>query len=488
MTGGCPDDNTLVELAESLLDGARASEVERHVDRCARCTETLAGFARASHPSPEPVEGARLPRGARVGRYTILDVTGTGAMGTVYAAHDPDLDRTVAIKLIHPRRQATDAARARVFDEARALARLAHPNVVTVHDVGRIGDGVFVVMELVSGVSLTAWLAAARRSTAELRRVFLDVARGLEAAHAAGIVHRDVKPDNILVGVDGRARIGDFGLARAAVELGAGPGVAIAPGVTTEGGLIGTPAYMAIEQLRGEPCDARADQFAFCASLYEAWEGRRPFAGHTPAALIAAIDVGAIALPSRIPPGLWAAVRGGLAARAAERHVAMAALIAALETPAAARPRLASWKRAGIASAAVALAATGMVWIDAPVMARSGLQVSDGRVVAVIALAALVIGVLRLGEHHAARLAGLVHAIGGAIATATTLHDVASMHRRLPARISGLIAPGAGLWLDVLAFAAMTAIGVVLVARGGRPDAGAPPARGPRVDGLPTRG
>jgi hypothetical protein len=469
MTHACPDDNTLVELAEALLDVERVSEVERHVDRCARCTEALAGFARASHGDEPIAAGARLPRGARVGRYTILDVTGAGAMGTVYAALDPELERTVALKLIHPQRRANDTARARMIGEARALARLAHPNVVTVHDVGRAGDDVFVVMELVAGASLTAWLAAAERSTAELRRVFLDVARGLEAAHAAGVVHRDVKPDNILVGADGRARIGDFGLARAELDHGDADDGAPALGLTADGAMIGTPAYMAPEQLRGEACDTRADQFGFCVALYEAWEGRSPFAGSTPGALAAAIAAAPPGTPARISPALWSAVRVGLASTPAARHPTMATLIAALEAPAAARTRLTSWKRAGIASAGVALLATGMEWIEAPLVGRSGLQVPDGQLVAVIAVIALIVGLSRVGERHTARLAGLVHAIGGALGTTTAIYDLVSFERRVPPQLTGLIAPGPGLWLDLIALAAMTAIGVVLVARGRRP-------------------
>jgi serine/threonine protein kinase len=359
--------------------------------------------------------------------------------------------------------------------EARALARLAHPNVVTVHDVGRAGDHMFVVMELVSGSTLTAWLAAADRSPAALRQVFLDVARGLEAAHAAGIVHRDVKPDNILVGSDGRARIGDFGLARAAA-LGAESldGSIASPAqtgsliATAAGAMIGTPAYMALEQLRGEPCDARADQFGFCVALFEAWERRRPFAGDTASALAVSIGAGAITPPTRMPAGLWHVVQRGLAAEPGSRYSGMSALVAALEAPVDTSKSVVTWKRAGHASAALGLLGTCMDWVSSPLLSRSGLQTGDGQLIALMTLVALITGLVHARQGRSGRAAGWVYLIIGALGTAAVSHDVSALRRAMPDSMAALVSPGAGMLLDFVALAAMTVIGGVLIVRARR--------------------
>src|SRR5580692_182497 len=162
----------------------------------------------------EPGPGA-LERGAAIGRYTILAPVGTGGVGEVFAAYDPELDRKVALKLLRAHGDASDVrAQARLLREAKAMARLSHPNVVAVHDVGAFGARVFVAMEFVDGLSLKDWLADAARTRAEILGVFLAAARGLAAAHAAGLVHRDFKPGNVMVGRDGSVRVMDFGLAR----------------------------------------------------------------------------------------------------------------------------------------------------------------------------------------------------------------------------------------------------------------------------------
>ncbi|MCW5808271.1 MAG: serine/threonine protein kinase, partial [Deltaproteobacteria bacterium] len=206
--------------------------------------------------------GAELLPGTRVGRFEVLDERGRGAMGVVYAAHDPQLDRRVALKLVDDAR-GDDRARLALLREAKALARVTHPNVLTIYDLGTYEASVFLATELVEGESLAAWSARAHgwRTTVA---VFLDAARGLAAAHAAGVVHRDFKPANVLVGADGRMRVCDFGLARFA-EAAAGPRE-----------LVGTPVYMAPEQRRGEVADARSDQYAFCVAWHEALFGHRP--------------------------------------------------------------------------------------------------------------------------------------------------------------------------------------------------------------------
>lgn len=212
-----------------------------------------------------------LDRGASVGRYVILETVGSGGMGIVYAAYDPELDRKVALKLVRPDRF-RQASRLRLLREAQAVARLSHPNVVAVHDAGTWasldGDQVYVAMELVQGRTLRQWLQAAPRSWREVLAVLLDAGRGLAAAHAAGLVHRDFKPDNVLIGDDGRVRVADFGLVLRAEDS------------KEEGdpsGAMGTPSYMAPESLRGEPADARTDQYGFCVTVWEALHGERPF-------------------------------------------------------------------------------------------------------------------------------------------------------------------------------------------------------------------
>ncbi|MCA9693542.1 MAG: serine/threonine protein kinase, partial [Myxococcales bacterium] len=214
-----------------------------------------------------------LQRGDSIDRYLILARLGEGGMGLVYAAHDPELDRKVAIKLL--RGDPTDSgARDRLLREAQAMARLSHPNVITVHDVGTARGHVFVAMEYVEGGTLGTWLEEQERGWRAVLDVFLAAGRGLAAAHEAGLVHRDFKPDNVLLERDGRVRVADFGLAR--YGLGAAPthppapaeaptdmtrtGVSLNTKLTITGATVGTPAYMAPEQLGGVDVDARADQ------------------------------------------------------------------------------------------------------------------------------------------------------------------------------------------------------------------------------------
>lgn len=251
----CPDENTFVDLLERRLDEDAARALESHVDACRTCASVVAALAREtwSHGSPsEDRDGesgwaAWLPAGSTLGRYVLLHSLGSGGMGVVHAAYDPLLDRKVALKLL--RGESGDLLR-----EAQAMARLSHPNVLAVHDVGTLEGQVFLAMEYVDGCTLEAWLGAPRTS-AEILGVFRKAGEGLAAAHAAGLVHRDFKPRNVLVGPGDRVRVTDFGLAaRSDVRD------------ESEGG---TPAYMAPEQRDGGG-DARADQFSFCKSLGDA--------------------------------------------------------------------------------------------------------------------------------------------------------------------------------------------------------------------------
>ena len=308
----CPDDNTLV----AVVDGATAlAEVEIHIDSCDDCRQIIS------------LSVGRDELGAINNRYVIDAVLGRGGMGTVYLARDLSLDREVALKLHRP-----GSNNERLHREAIAMAKLAHPNVVTVFEAATVDDRLYVAMEYVRGETLRGWLEAAPRSWRTIVDVLLQSGQGLAAAHAAGLVHRDFKPENVLVGEDGRPRVGDFGLAR----VGAGPSGAkpYGDGTTTRTGeVMGTPAYMAPEQLAGGDVDARTDQFAFCVVAWECLFGKRPYAGRTMAALADAMHRGELHRPpprSDVPPRIREVLARGLAIDPAERYPDMCALLAAL--------------------------------------------------------------------------------------------------------------------------------------------------------------
>jgi hypothetical protein len=296
-------------------------------------------------------------RPSHVGRYEIRELLGAGAMGVVYRAYDPDLRRAVAIKLV---RGNSASSRVRLVREAQAMARVRHPNVVPIFDVGPIGDDVFVAMPLLEGGTLRSWLGGRARPFDEVVDRFVAAGRGLIAAHAAGLVHRDFKPDNVLLGAGGEVQVADFGLARLAGEDALpdpGAGVLVPGALTRTGAVVGTPAYMAPEQLRGGPIDARADQFSFCVALWEALHGKRPFPD-TPCrgddsidARLDAIAAGPARPPQRRDRPAWIApllVRG-LAADPAGRWPSLQSLLDAI----AARRRRRPWPRWLAAGAAV---------------------------------------------------------------------------------------------------------------------------------------
>jgi tetratricopeptide (TPR) repeat protein/predicted Ser/Thr protein kinase len=301
-----------------------------------------------------------------VGRFLITRVLGEGGMGTVYVARDATLGREVAIKVHH----AAGGAQ-RLRREAVAMARLAHPNVVTVFEVGELASRPFVVMEYVTGTTLRAWLAAERRGVREILAMVIAAGEGLAAAHDAGLIHRDVKPENVLIGVDGRARVGDFGLAR---ELDSTDDLQVPPDLSVEnlmtpvtqtGVVLGTPAYMSPEQFAGAPVDARADQFAFCVTAWEALWGERPFAGASYAQLHAAIALGTRRPPPstpKVPAGVRLALERGLAVDPADRFPTMHALLDAMR-PAARRRR--RWLLAATAIPTAGIAAAAL-WPGAP--------------------------------------------------------------------------------------------------------------------------
>ena len=205
----CLSEGTVIEFVDGVISPAARSVVEAHVAACWACNELVIEAAAALREGTRPLASigrppaSRLPAGSRVGRYQILDRVGRGGMGEVYAAYHPDLDRRIALKVVHESGAAATDRQARLLREARAIARLSHPNVVAVYDAGTVADRVYVAMEFVEGMTIDRWLAAARRSWREILRVFVAAGRGLAAAHAAGLVHRDFKPQNVMIARDG---------------------------------------------------------------------------------------------------------------------------------------------------------------------------------------------------------------------------------------------------------------------------------------------
>ncbi|MCW5809308.1 MAG: serine/threonine protein kinase, partial [Deltaproteobacteria bacterium] len=303
----------------------------------------------------------RLERGTLVGRYVVFDILGEGGMGTVYNAYDPELDRRLAIKVVQAKAggsTTTGGDQARLLREAQALARLSHPNVIAVHDVGTLpGDRVFVAMELVEGATLRTWLRDPR-TWKEVQAVMLAAGAGLAAAHTAGLVHRDFKPENVIVGADGRVRVMDFGLARLAADEHTAASrdsnlaietrsplsahLTIERSRGTDGNVVGTPAYMAPEIYDGEAADARTDQFAFGVALYEALYRTRPFERKALVPPRASPPVPKDPpASSAVPLALQRVVMRALAAAPADRYRAMDDLLADLAVdPARAKRRV----------------------------------------------------------------------------------------------------------------------------------------------------
>lgn len=339
-------------------------------------------------PPPPPSDAESepaLPKGASLGRYVVLDPLGHGAMGIVYRAFDPELDRHIAVKLLRREPSFASGEQERLLREGKAMARLSHPNVVAVYDVGTYGERVFVAMELVEGQTLRSWLRA-NHSWREVVAMFVQAGRGLAAAHAAGIVHRDFKPDNALVGTDGRVRVVDFGLAWTPEAPLPGQGATayegpfsakatLSRGSTDFGAMVGTPRYGAPEQLEGKRVDASADQFAFCASLWEALYGEPPFEGSDLLTILANVRDGKLPRrppPARVPSLLLDALRRGLSAEPADRFPSMDALLRVLEHD----PTLARRRWLGV-SAAAAIAVGGIALV-ASTRARDQRLVCEG--------------------------------------------------------------------------------------------------------------
>ena len=325
----CLGTDTLLALASDRSPD-RLARFEAHLDECAECRALIGELAelswmRVARTQPDGDTCVPLGIGSVVDRYIVLDTLGAGAMGIVYAAYDPRLDRKIALKVLRDEHRDDE----RLQREAQTLARLRHPNVVAVHDTGRCGERVFVAMELVAGMTLRQWLHNEHRSWREIADIFVQAGLGLGAAHAAGIVHRDFKPDNVLIGLDGRAQVADFGLARS--------------GDLPVDDIAGTPAYMAPEQRRGEAVSEQSDQYSFCIALHEALLGRRPAQPALPAV-------------RHVPKRILAAIQRGMHDDPARRFTSMDDLIRALRAPSPVVPALLATSIA----ACVMLAAFGM--------------------------------------------------------------------------------------------------------------------------------
>jgi serine/threonine protein kinase len=357
------DDNAVSEFVSGGMTPSAATKVESHLASCRDCRTLVAALAGAddidsnvrTHPHEKLSESqaGKLPVlsiGDRVGRYLVLSTLGSGGMGHVFSAYDPQLDRKIALKVLRANLgvNAKDA-RVRLKREAQAIAQLNHPNVVGVYDVGTTANGedVYIAMEFVEGDTLTTWLKKWPRTWREILEVFHQAARGLMAAHSVGLLHRDFKPDNVLVGGDGRVRVTDFGLARSLFGIddsNRGPtspsdlpranGSPLEVDLTATGTVLGTPRYMAPEQLLGPNIDARSDQFSFCVALYEALYRQHPLRDSTSVAML---EHGEPARPppdgAKIPAPVAKAVMRGLSKERSDRFPTLAALIGELTPP-----------------------------------------------------------------------------------------------------------------------------------------------------------
>ncbi len=343
----CLSDQVLSDFVDGRLDEGAQREAERHLQGCSDCIAVLAELTKLRHG-----DGGPLPPGTHVSRYEIGRVIGFGAGGAVYEGWDPQLKRKVAIKLLRPLAAdgfASGAVEERLLREAQMMAKLADPNVVYVHDAGIFEGRVYIVMELVEGETLDVWLGLHPRAFPEILEAFLAAGRGLAKAHGAQLVHRDFKPQNVLVASDGRIRVSDFGLARPTLStepapMAAGPTPGHAP--TLAGG---TPTYMAPEQVAGLPVDARSDQFSFCVALFMAVYGVHPYERWPPAGKEAP-TVRPRPDKNAVPLAIYDALVPGLRLVPDERHPSMDDLLSKLQGARGGVPR---WRWAVGAAAAV---------------------------------------------------------------------------------------------------------------------------------------
>jgi len=349
-----------------------------------------------SFGSQKTVSMASLTKGMEFGRYRIVHRVGSGGMGTVYSAFDPTLDRTVALKVLHDKVESADAEQ-RLLREAQAMARLSHPNVVTVHDAGMKDGRPYVAMEFVEGSDLRTWLRREERSWREIVDQFVAAGDGLAAAHTAGLIHRDFKPGNVMVGDDGRVRVTDFGLARAA-EAGewetletsaathhmpvadAESSSPLETPLTQAGMVLGTPAYMAPEQALEGRADHRSDQYAFCVSLYVALFGKHPLGefSNLPE-FVAQLEISEVKPPAtdhQVPGRIVDAIMKGLSRSPEERFPDMDALLDVLRRDPSQRRKRWLIAGAGVAAAAVIVGVVAYTAYRRQLCAGGALQVA----------------------------------------------------------------------------------------------------------------
>ena len=405
----CPNDDTLGAMVDRALDAAESALIAAHLDGCATCREAMLAAVRAvgavtpatlanGTPSLTPLLRAtgsaptRTPIGTSVAQYELRALLGAGGMGEVYEAYDRELDRFVAVKLLRPELAGSGVVVERLVRESRLMAKVVHPSVITVYAAGRHEDAGYIAMELVRGATLASYLPRAKLSWRQTLALFARAGAGLAAAHALGIVHRDFKPDNVLLELDGtaspagdagervtRVLVTDFGIARSigdaddehiepsrspadrtAPRFGGAAGRGQAPTVevrlTATGAAIGTPAYMAPEQLDGGAVDSRADVFAFCASLWEGLYGERPFRGTTADEIRAAMATPPRPPLAPVPRRLVRALERGLAPLPADRWPSIDALLEELA-------RITSRaKKLAIGGGAIALVGVGVAF------------------------------------------------------------------------------------------------------------------------------
>ncbi len=322
--GACPSEDELVAMIEGALSAQQLAAIEKHVATCETCASVVGDLG--------ALGDAGKPRA--IDRYQLDRRIAAGGMGEVWAAWDPKLRREIAVKLVKPERSDDTRERDRLLREARALARLTHPNVIAVHDVGEQDGEVFIVSELVSGDTL-ANRGGPSADWRNVVRLYSQAARGLAAAHAAGLVHRDVKPANLLLGTDGRVRVADFGLAVRSKTTSpqetpdVDASLSLGQSITQRGHIAGTPAYMAPEQRAGLKVEAPADQFALCVALGEGISGRRP-----PMEVTAKDMIAFVAERRPMEPDLetlCTIISRGLAVMPAERFPDMTSLADALD-------------------------------------------------------------------------------------------------------------------------------------------------------------